>query len=445
MSSDTTSQNRTSRLRKNIMASFVIKAWSAVVVFLMVPVTLHCLGEYNNGVWLTISSIMLWIDNMDIGLGNGLRNKLAVYLAHGETLRARSLISSTFTMLTYIIVPTLLILVLLIMAADNYSLLNIDPSRASGLNQVLVVTAILVSTSFIFKLTGNFYMGMQLPAVSNLLIALGQTLALIGTWLVYISGSHSLLHIAIVNTASPLLVYLAAFPYTFWYRYPHLRPSVSLINMREAKAVISVGVQFFVMQLSGIVLFATSNILISKMFSPAMVTPYQIAYRYFSIMLVVFTVICMPYWNATTDAYERGDIAWIRNATKKLRLMTIGFAVCMVIMVVLSDMVYTLWIGDDIHIDIRMSIAVAAYVFILIYSMRYSYFINGIGTLRLQLIFTTTAAIVFIPLAYCATYWSHNIIWFLAVMCMVNIPGLIVNRIQFYKLINGTASGIWKK
>ena len=161
-------------------------------------------------------------------------------------------------------------------------------------------------------------------------------------------------------------------------------------------------------------------------------------------MLVIFTVICMPFWNATTDAYERGDMDWIRKATRKLRLMTIGIMACITIMVILSPWVYAIWIGD-IFIDVKMSIVMAVYIFILIYSLRYSYFINGIGKLRLQLIFTTTAAILFIPLAYLTTLWSHNIIWFMVVMCLVNIPGLIVNRIQFSKLIKGQAKGIWNK
>jgi hypothetical protein len=30
-------------------------------------------------------------------------------------------------------------------------------------------------------------------------------------------------------------------------------------------------------------------------------------------------------------------------------------------------------------------------------------------------------------------------------MCLINIPGLIVNRIQFKKLINGQATGIWNR
>ena len=438
-------QQRSSLLQKNILASFVIKGWSAVIVLLMVPATLHCLGDYNNGIWLTISSLLLWIDNMDIGLGNGLRNKVAEYMAHGECERTRSLISSTFAMLICIIIPIMLVLLLLIMVGNPYQIFNATPVKAPHLDQVLMMTVILVCTSFVFKLIGNFYMGLQLPAVSNLLIALGQTLALLGTYIVLYSGSHSLMLIALVNTAAPLLVYMLAYPYTFFYKYPQLRPSFSLIDFKEAKAVVNMGVQFFIMQIASVILFMTSNILISNLFSPEMVTPYQITYRYFSILLVIFTVICMPFWNATTDAYQRNDMDWIRNATRKLRLMIVGIIICLIIMVVLSDTIYAIWIDHQTVIDIKMSIVMAIYIFILIYSMRYSYFINGIGKLRLQLIFTTAAAILFIPLAYLATQLSHDIIWFMLVMCLVNIPGLIVNRIQFYKLINGKAKGIWAK
>ena len=440
-----TSVQRTTLLKKNILASFLMKGWSAFVVLLMVPVTLHCLGEYKNGVWLTISSLLLWIDNMDIGLGNGMRNKLTFYLAQDNLLGARSLISSTFAMLTVIIIPTLTILLILIWTTDTYKFFNVDVSQVDHLKEVLMITVILVCTTFVFKLIGNFYMGLQLPAVNNLLISLGQTVALLGTYIVYLSQSHSLMMIAIVNTGASLLVYLTSIPITFYCLYPNLRPSLKLINLHEAKAVASMGIQFFIMQISSLILFATSNILISNFFSPSMVTPYQITYRYFSVFMVIFTVICMPYWNATTDAYTRGDIEWIRQATGKLKIMTIAILLGMMFMVAISSYVYDFWIGEEVNISFPMTIVMALYIFILIYSMRYSYFINGIGTLRLQIIFTTGAAILFIPLAYWITMWKHDIIYFMLVMCAINTPGVIVNRIQFQKLINGSATGIWKK
>ena len=72
---------RTRLVKKNILVSMLIKGWGSIVQFLLVPVTLGCLNQYEYGIWLTINSILVWIDSFDIGLGNGLRNNLAESLA----------------------------------------------------------------------------------------------------------------------------------------------------------------------------------------------------------------------------------------------------------------------------------------------------------------------------------------------------------------------------
>ena len=84
---------RSSLIFRNILASFVIKGWSVIVQLLLVPLTLACLGVYENGVWLTASSVLLCIDNLDIGMGNGLRNKLATYLARNDIAKAKEMVS----------------------------------------------------------------------------------------------------------------------------------------------------------------------------------------------------------------------------------------------------------------------------------------------------------------------------------------------------------------
>lgn len=75
---------RTVLIKKNIAGSILIKGWNCIVQLLLVPITLNCLNQYEYGIWLTINSILLWIDQFDIGLGNGLRNKLAEALAKGD-------------------------------------------------------------------------------------------------------------------------------------------------------------------------------------------------------------------------------------------------------------------------------------------------------------------------------------------------------------------------
>jgi O-antigen/teichoic acid export membrane protein len=125
--------------------------------------------------------------------------------------------------------------------------------------------------------------------------------------------------------------------------------------------------------------------------------------------------------------------------------MTILILAGMITMLILSDYIYGIWVGTDIHIDFMMSAMMAIYIFILIYSMRYSYFINGIGKLKLQLIISSAAAVLFIPIVYIVVKLTDDIICFMAVMSLINIPGLIANRIQFSKLITGKAKGIWNQ
>ena len=435
--------HRTRLLMKNVIASFFIKGWAATVALIMVPLTLKCLGQYQNGVWLTISSLLVWIDHMDIGLGNGLRNKLAAHIAHQEMQEARKVVSSTMAMLVCIVFPLLLLLLLLIWNTDVYVFLNVHPNIIPELRTALVCAVTLVCMTFVLKFIGNVYMGLQLPAINNMLLALGQTLALLLTAILYWTGHASFLLIVIANTIAPLAVYVLSYPYTFWLRFPYLRPSLSFVNLRSALELGNLGIKSFWLQVAGLIQFMTANILISHFFTPEMVTPYQIAYRYISLVMVGFTVICMPFWNATTDAYERGDMDWIRRASQKMNWMMVGIAALLVLMVAVSPWVYHLWIGDDCEVPLGMTAMMALYIILLIISMRYSYFLNGVGALRLQL-YMTVSAIVFIPLAWAVSSYTHDILWFMAVMCICNIPGLVVNVIQFNKILNGQATGIWR-
>lgn len=434
---------RSSLLVKNVLASFFLKGWSALVSLIMIPLTLQCLGVYKNGVWLTVSSLLIWIDQMDIGLGNGLRNKLAAYMAHGEQEKARQAVSSTMAMLVCIVVPLVAVLLALVWNGNVYSFFNVSERIIPELRTALSAAVIIVCLTFVFKFVGNVYMGMQLPAVSNLFITTGQTFALVATFILFVAGKATFLNIVVANTLATLVVYLAAYPFTFWKKFPFLRPRLYSVNLSSAYNMGKVGIKFFWIQISGVLQFMSVNILISKFFSPEMVTPYQVAYRYTSLMLVIFSVICMPFWNATTDAYERGDFDWIKKASRRMNQIVIIASVCLTVMVVISPWVYDIWVGEKCEVPLSMTVIIAFYVFLLVASTRYSFFLNGIGALRLQL-YMTVSAVMFIPLAWLVSKLTHDILWLFVVMCFCNIPGLVVNIIQFNKIINGTAKGFWR-
>lgn len=435
---------RSSLLKKNIYFSFLIKGWSGVVQLLIVPITLLCLGNYENGIWMTISSILIWMDSLDIGLGNGLRNKLAAQLASDEKEKARESVSSTFFMLIFIMVPTSLLLMSAIRIFDFYNILNVDNNMVANLNEALIVAILFVSTTFIFKFTGNVYLGMQLPAINNALVVGGQTLSLVGVYILHLLDIHSLTAVAFVYTASPTIVYLTAYTITFNVKYKWLRPSFSYFNKNAVKSLFNTGVKFFILQISGIILFASSNVIISRLFTPEMVTPYQVTYRYFSIVVMLFSIVAVPYWSATTDAFTRKDFEWIKKSRRNMNKIIYAIIAILTCMILCSGFAYKIWVGSKVHIPLELSIGMALYVFTIIYSLSYSYFLNGMGALKLQLYFTVLAAILYIPTAVLISD-RLGITGIIFALCLVNIPGAIINKIQFTKILSNTDNKIWNE
>ena len=61
------------------------------------------------------------------------------------------------------------------------------------------------------------------------------------------------------------------------------------------------------------VLFSTDNFIISKLFGPEEVVPYNIAFKYFSIITMVYSILLTPYWSSFTEAYTKNDFVWIKK------------------------------------------------------------------------------------------------------------------------------------
>ena len=146
---------RSSLLKKNIYFSFLIKGFSISISFLLVPLTLNYLSAYEFGVWITLSSILTWINYFDIGLGNGLRNRLAESMAIGDEKLGQIYISTTFFILSVIITVIFLLFIALQPFLNWDKILNVDPTKVANLNSVITISFALFCTSFLFKLIGQ--------------------------------------------------------------------------------------------------------------------------------------------------------------------------------------------------------------------------------------------------------------------------------------------------
>lgn len=438
--------SRSSLMKKNIIFSFLLKFVDGVVYLLVVPITLDFLDEYSYGIWLTINSILMWINTLDIGLGNGLRNYLSESLAKKDYYSARTYISTTYFLLFIISLLLICLISSIINYVDWYGLLNISAEIVSNLQYVIYYTFLCCLITFIIKIVGNIYLSLQLPAISSLLSVLGNLSSfVIILVLKQITPKGSLLDLSIIYTGTPIVIYSLATLITFGFIYKELRPSLKLINLREyGKKLFSKSSIFFIIQIAGLVLLSMSNVIISRLLGPESVSSYNIANRYMSISHIIIAIILTPMWSAVTNAYVLNDVQWIRTSLSRIRKIVFLFAIVQLLLVLVSPIVYKIWLSDNVNIPYSLTLLMGIYVYIISWSLAHSTILNGLGLLRQQLIVILIEVCIFIPLSYYGTME-----WGLKGMCLsmiiANFPAAVMNTIQVEKILNNKANGFWRK
>lgn len=431
-------------LKKNIFFSLLIKGCSISISFLLVPLTLNYLSKYEFGVWLTLSSIFTWINYFDIGLGNGLRNRLAESFATGNTKLGQIYISTTFFILSLIVTFVFLLFLALQHYLNWAVILNVDPIKVADLNKIIIFSFFLFCINFIFKIIGIIYAAAQKPAINDLITLLGSLLALILIFVLTKTTNGTLMNVALTFSAAPVFILLFAYPITFHYYYREFKPKLKAIKPKFAKNLMNLGAQFFVLQISGLVIFGTSNIIISQQLGPEQVAPYNIAFKYFSIATMIFNIIIAPMWSASTDAFVKDDLPWIKRSMKAMLRVSIFSTMGVLVLIIIANIAYHLWIGNTVYIPFKLTFWMGIYTIVLLWSTCFSTFLFGIGKLKVQLINTVTISLLFIPLAL----WLSKLMGITGIVIalfITNLSGAVLNPIQYYKIISGSASGIWNR
>lgn len=291
---------RSFEIQKNIIFSLAFKGISILISLVIVPLTLNYLNPTEYGVWLTLSSIMTWINLFDIGLGNGLRNKLTEALTLGDRKKGQNLVSTTFALLTIIIGIIFILFAIINPLLDWSKILNTNIESADKLSLIVLFVLVFFCFQFVFKTVGTVFISDQKPAANDFLGAISSILSLVAIFILTRFTQGSLLYVAIVFSALPALVFLVTYFIVFNSKYKFLKPSIKTIQWNNTKDLMNLGIQFFILQIGGIVLYFTSNIIVAQVFSPYEVTVYNIAYKYANIISMVCLIVITPLWSRRT-------------------------------------------------------------------------------------------------------------------------------------------------
>lgn len=437
---------RSKKMYKNTAIMVFIKGFSILISLMSAPIMLHHVNRADYGVLLTLTSIVGWVGMMDIGLGNGLRNKLPEMLAKGDLQGAKKAVTSSYAALTMYV--GLLISIFLVSSSyiDWRNVLNSPMSDAEEINGLAAVVFIAFCVQFLLGLIVSILYAYQMPAANSLISFLSQVVTFIALIVqVYIFKVSSVFQIGAVNCLIPPLIMLLATIFLFATKLREVAPTFKMIDFKYVSGILSLGVKFFILQIITIVIFQANSIIITRVVGPEAVVEYNMAFRYISVLTMFFNIMITPIWSATTDAYVRGDFAWIRKTLYLSRKICLIAIVGGILMTIFSKQVYTLWLGKGaIDISYTTTGLVCLYVsFEMLYKV-YGTIINGTGKVFAQMVITGFIAICYVPLALLL-----GKILGLSGVLIANSAVFILNylwsKVQCSKILNDTAYGFWGK
>ena len=428
--------NRNIVQNKNIVFGITFKGISVFLNFLIVPILILFLGKIEYGVWITIFSIVNWIFTFDLGIGQGLRNKLTEALSVNDLEKASQIISTSYVFISLFSLLILILGIFFIYFANFQELLNYKAKSNSFLQNFVFLSLFFTIINFVISLYKKLFLAVHKSFVIELVNVFFQTFYLVITliWLHY-NLEKSLISLVFIFGVINFVVSLIA-TFVFFKIQEKVLFSFKKVSLKEGRLLLGLGGKFFIINCSLLVILSTDNIIISNLLGPTFVTDYFTVQKIFQFLIILFTIVLSSSWGLYSEAIIKKDYNWIRQNLKKMNFFLIGILILGVIFFYFIEEILNIWIGKDlIEIPKGLAFCNMIYTFIFCFTNIYMFFINASNKINIQMYLYVFAAIINIPLSifFVKLLGSTTGVILSTLLCF--LPLLVIMPIQSHMII----------
>lgn len=437
-------ERRTVLLKRNVLGAFFLRGIDTFLGFIRVPLIISFLSVSEYGIWLTLSSVIGWFAFFDVGLSNGLKTKLGIALGKKEYVLAKTYVSTTYATIAIIIGSVFMLFLILFPFLNWAKILNVPGYLSSSAPVFVFVFSSFFALQFIANIISTVLTADQRPTAASSISTLTSVVYLLLLVILKIFTKGTLLSLTLICNGTSIIIYVIASIYLFRKKYSHISPTFKAVDFSHFKELATLGVKFFFIQISSIILFSTDNMIITQLYTPADVAPYSVSMKYMTIPLMLFSMVTWPLWAAFSEAYAIKDYDWIRKTVKKLILIWFGMIVLVLICLAFSELFYLVWLRGEIIVPFILSAFMGLYSLLVGWNQIFVFFLNGVGKIKLQLYMSFITIVINIPLSvYFAKGFGLGPAGVILATNVCIFIGSVWAPIQYYKIINGRARGIW--
>jgi O-antigen/teichoic acid export membrane protein len=339
----------TKRIVAGTLVSYLNTGISMLSNFILVPMYLSYLGKEQYGLWIVVLSIVSYLGLSNLGIAQIVSNLVAGAGAKHEYDGIRKIVATGFWLYTVIVSVVFVLVAGVAVFAPLGTLFKVSGSLEKVITPVFVISSVffllqlpltifrvtLRSLNLIYKeqLFGIIFTVIQfLGVLAILLLRIG----IIGLSVVY--GAVGVLSGVI------LFIYLRKI-------IPGISISRRFIDLKLVKELMRPSIFFFILQLSGGLIFGTNNIIIGSVLGAAAVAPYAVAFRFLMISsgaVSVFTSNMLP---SITSFYSAGNRQQLLDLYKNALKFCLGFGFLAVILLInIGPDLMIAWVGIDNYV-----------------------------------------------------------------------------------------------
>ena len=326
-------------------ASIIQRGLTVLISLVSVPLTIHYLGPERYGVWLTISSILVWLALTNFGLaGDALINVVSDAHGRDDKPAAQQYVASAIWSLGLIAagLGTIAFLCFRYISWPAVFRTHTIPPHELAVAGGLTLAFFLISLPL--SVQNSVYYAYQDGAFSNAWGIVMNVSTLIALVVVTrFSGGLPALVIAISGTR--LLIGAGNTIYIFK-RYPWLLPVPSAVRWCCIRKLVNLGSKYFLSQLGTFGIEQSQPLLITQILGPAAVVPFVVSQRLITLPMEAVYLSSAPLVPAFGEARARDDWNWIRKAFRRTTLASVFLGIPMVLVLgAIAQPVIRLWAG----------------------------------------------------------------------------------------------------
>lgn len=423
------------KIQTDILWLFGAKGTLLLANFVVISITLDLLSTKIYGVWITLYTTISWLSFFDLGLGNGMRNLFAVNRAIGNQEKNKQLVSTSYIIVLGIALILLIVGLPFVYYADIARFFNISDIAIPDLRCVLSLLVVVTSLQLITKLINSIFLADQKPALSSLIDCSGVVCSLLLLFILKDRLVGSLFNLSLIITLPTFIISFIVTLFAFNKNYRKLKPSLKCFNLKISNKLINLGLRFFLIQLSALIILQGSNIIILKFIGAEEVSVFSLVYKYFNVIVTIFTLVLTPYWSFFTDSYAKNNYNQLKQGFKQLLISWLAISLVGVVMWIALPFSFKIWLNQELDIPAYLPVSLLLFSVFSNLGSVFIYFLNGTSSyLNFQLAIVLVFAVLLYPLsAYLLP--TYGVLGVVFTMFFANSYGVLFAPYLSYKVL----------